>query len=264
MCVWSRFLTLYTGQCDRRKNASYPVTTEIKIILTKVNRIVELIMFKYRPTPFFPAATDKAYWMRNYSQYYISKSNENINKKNIEELYQWLYSPLLGFGPPFFTFLISYTIGRTPWAGYPPVARPLLTQGQHKHSINTHRHLCSERGSNPLSKRSSEIARLLWSSTNKNKIQHFGFLEYNNYVWIKIALIKGTIQFLNIFSRMNQFYNNITKTADTINTVLPNKWCHYIRISWKRITNLYVKDNWFASTWQNSFKLKRQVSCSSE
>jgi hypothetical protein len=40
-------------------------------------------------------------------------------------LSQWLYSPLdLG---RFFSFLIIYTVGRTPWTGDQPVARPLLT-----------------------------------------------------------------------------------------------------------------------------------------
>jgi hypothetical protein len=29
----------------------------------------------------------------------------------------WLYSPLLGLGR-FFSFLITYTVGRTPWTGF--------------------------------------------------------------------------------------------------------------------------------------------------
>jgi hypothetical protein len=36
----------------------------------------------------------------------------------------WLYSLLLGLSP-FFSFLIFYTAGRTPWAEDQPVARPL-------------------------------------------------------------------------------------------------------------------------------------------
>jgi hypothetical protein len=37
----------------------------------------------------------------------------------------WLYSPLdLG---RFFSFLILYTVGRTPWTGDQPVTRPLPT-----------------------------------------------------------------------------------------------------------------------------------------
>jgi hypothetical protein len=39
----------------------------------------------------------------------------------------WLYSPLLGLGL-FFSFLILYTVGRTPWTGNQPVARPIPTQ----------------------------------------------------------------------------------------------------------------------------------------
>jgi hypothetical protein len=38
----------------------------------------------------------------------------------------WLYSPLLGLCR-FFSFVILYTIGRTPWTGDQPVARPLIT-----------------------------------------------------------------------------------------------------------------------------------------
>jgi hypothetical protein len=48
----------------------------------------------------------------------------------------WLYSPLLGFGR-FFSFLILNTVGRTPWTGDQPVARPVPThrtaQTQNKH-----------------------------------------------------------------------------------------------------------------------------------
>jgi hypothetical protein len=41
-------------------------------------------------------------------------------------MYIWLYSPLLDVGR-FFIFLILYTVGRTPWTGDQPVARPLPT-----------------------------------------------------------------------------------------------------------------------------------------
>jgi hypothetical protein len=49
----------------------------------------------------------------------------------------WLYSPLLDLGR-FFSFLTIYTVGRTPWTGDQPVARPLpthrTTQTQNKHT----------------------------------------------------------------------------------------------------------------------------------
>jgi hypothetical protein len=35
-----------------------------------------------------------------------------------------IYSPLLGLGR-FFSFLLLHTVGRTPWLGEQPVARPL-------------------------------------------------------------------------------------------------------------------------------------------
>jgi hypothetical protein len=61
-------------------------------------------------------------------------------------IYLWLYSPLLDLGS-FFSFLILYTVSRTPWAGDQPVARPLPT-----HRINSHRHPCLEWDSNPWAK----------------------------------------------------------------------------------------------------------------
>jgi hypothetical protein len=39
-------------------------------------------------------------------------------------IYLWLYSPFLGLGR-FFSFLIFYPVGRTPWTGDQPVERPL-------------------------------------------------------------------------------------------------------------------------------------------
>jgi hypothetical protein len=41
-------------------------------------------------------------------------------------IYLWLCSPLLDHGR-FFSLLILYTVGRTPWTGDQPVARPLLS-----------------------------------------------------------------------------------------------------------------------------------------
>jgi hypothetical protein len=41
-------------------------------------------------------------------------------------VYLWLCSPLLDLGC-FFSFLILYTVGRTPWTGDQPVARPIPT-----------------------------------------------------------------------------------------------------------------------------------------
>jgi hypothetical protein len=50
-------------------------------------------------------------------------------------IHLWLYSPLLNLGH-FFSFLILYTAGRTPWRRDQPIARPLCkhrtTQTQNK------------------------------------------------------------------------------------------------------------------------------------
>jgi hypothetical protein len=42
-------------------------------------------------------------------------------------IYPWLYSPFLLDLGRFFSFLILYTVGRTPWTGDQPVASPLPT-----------------------------------------------------------------------------------------------------------------------------------------
>jgi hypothetical protein len=52
--------------------------------------------------------------------------------------------PFVGPWPPFFSFLILYTVGRTPWTGDQPVVRPLpihrTSQTQNKHT--QYRHPC--------------------------------------------------------------------------------------------------------------------------
>jgi hypothetical protein len=62
-------------------------------------------------------------------------------------IYLWLYSPC---GPwSLFQFLDLYTVGRTPWMGDQPIARPLPT-----HRINAQRHPCLESDSKPRSQHS--------------------------------------------------------------------------------------------------------------
>jgi hypothetical protein len=48
-----------------------------------------------------------------------------------------LYNPLLSLGR-FFSFLILYTLGRTPSTGAQPVAGPLYLHNDYKHRINAH------------------------------------------------------------------------------------------------------------------------------
>jgi hypothetical protein len=68
----------------------------------------------------------------------------------------WLYNPLLGLGRVF-SFLILHTVGRTPWTGDQPVARPLPvyrgTKTQNK--CTQYRYPCLEWDSNPPSDCSS-------------------------------------------------------------------------------------------------------------
>jgi hypothetical protein len=68
-------------------------------------------------------------------QKHLLRTKHNNNYNNNPSIYLWLYSPLLDLGR-FFSFLIFYTVGRTPWTGDQPVARPLsahrTTQTQNK------------------------------------------------------------------------------------------------------------------------------------
>jgi hypothetical protein len=57
-------------------------------------------------------------------------------------IYLWLYSHLLGLGRCFFSFLIFYMIGSTPWTGDQPIARLLCLHrtAQHSSYLRQHRH----------------------------------------------------------------------------------------------------------------------------
>jgi hypothetical protein len=84
----------------------------------------------------------------------------------------WLCNPLLSLDRFFSSFLILYAVGRTPWTGDQPAARPLPTHTTTQtNRINAHRHSCLEWDSNPRSSCSSErrqfmpqTARPLWSA----------------------------------------------------------------------------------------------------
>jgi hypothetical protein len=65
-------------------------------------------------------------------------------------IYIWLCSPLLDLDR-YFSFLIFYTVSRTPWTGDQPVARSLPAH----RTAHKHRHPCLEWDSNPRSQCSS-------------------------------------------------------------------------------------------------------------
>jgi hypothetical protein len=69
-------------------------------------------------------------------------------------IYLWLYSPSLDLGR-FFSFLILYTVGRTPWTSDQPVARPIPTY-RTTETQNKCWQPCLEWDSNPRSHRSIE------------------------------------------------------------------------------------------------------------
>jgi hypothetical protein len=66
--------------------------------------------------------------------------------------------PFVGPWPLFFSFLILYTVGRTPWAGDQRVTRPLPTHRttQTQNKSTQYRYPCFEWDSNPRSQCSSE------------------------------------------------------------------------------------------------------------
>jgi hypothetical protein len=74
-----------------------------------------------------------------------------------DPIYLRLYSPLLGLDR-FFSFLILYAVGMTPWTGDQPVARPLPT---HSTTQTQNKHPCLEWDSNPRSQCSNEGKRLV-------------------------------------------------------------------------------------------------------
>jgi hypothetical protein len=80
----------------------------------------------------------------------------DINRILTVGIYLWLYSPLLVLGR-FFSFLILYTVGRTPSTGDQPVSRslPTHTTTQTQNKGTQYRHSCLEWDSNPRSQPSS-------------------------------------------------------------------------------------------------------------
>jgi hypothetical protein len=55
------------------------------------------------------------------------RDNNPVRYGRYLSIYRWLYSPFLGLDRFFFSFLIFYTVGRTPWTEDQPVASPLPT-----------------------------------------------------------------------------------------------------------------------------------------
>jgi hypothetical protein len=79
----------------------------------------------------------------------------------------WIYSPLLDL-VRFFSFLIFCTVGRTPWTGDQPVARPLPAH-RTAQRINANRHPCLKRDSNPRSQGSSGRRQFLERGVNSSQ-----------------------------------------------------------------------------------------------
>jgi hypothetical protein len=69
---------------------------------------------------------------------YVYKGIETLKRMFMKCTTFLIYSPSLDFGRFFLQFLVFYTIGRSPWTGDQPVARPLraqrTAQTQNKHT----------------------------------------------------------------------------------------------------------------------------------
>jgi hypothetical protein len=122
-----------------------------------VRRIVGHISFRSRIRPIYTVhytelESNFDHHHHHHRQNLFSISRPMIYKfgfgfqctRSRNDLCLWLYSPFLDFGR-FSSFVILYTVGRTPWTGDQPVARPLpthrTTQIQNK---GIHRHPCLE------------------------------------------------------------------------------------------------------------------------
>jgi hypothetical protein len=88
-----------------------------------------------------------------------STSNPHVVLLRILSIYLSIYITIYGSTTLvdlgcFFSLLILYTVGRTPWPGDQPVARPQSTR-RRTQTQNKHRHPCLEWDSNPRSQCSS-------------------------------------------------------------------------------------------------------------
>jgi hypothetical protein len=101
-------------------------------------------------------------------------------------IYLWFYSPFVG-PSPLFSFLILYTVGRTPWTGYQPIIWPLPAHTrQHKQNKRTQRSvpqvgfdptvIVFERGKKVLS--SDRAATTLHYTTLHYTALHYTTLHY--------------------------------------------------------------------------------------
>jgi hypothetical protein len=99
-----------------------------------------------------------------------------------------LYSPLLDLGH-FFSFLILYTVGRTPWTGDQPTARPLpthrTTQTQNKRT-QTFMHWLGFDPTIPVFKRAKTVHTLDRTATVIGRIISYMKIKINlSYIYVK-------------------------------------------------------------------------------
>jgi hypothetical protein len=85
----------------------------------------------------------------------------------------------------FFSFLIIFTVGTTPWTGDQSLVRPLPYTEQYKHRINAHRHLCLKWDSNPRSQYLSERRQVTFRKTELSTIntKPICTLHRISYIW---------------------------------------------------------------------------------
>jgi hypothetical protein len=105
---------------------------------------------------------------------FLYQDKRPLNKSISISMALQLFRPWL-----LFQFLNLYRVGRTPWTGDQPVARPLPTHRTTKNRINAHRHPCLEWDSNPPSQRSS--GQRQFSSIQNRKIATFWSWFRNQY-----------------------------------------------------------------------------------
>jgi hypothetical protein len=107
----------------------------------------------------------------------------------------------------FFSFLILYTVGRTPWTRISPSQGRYLHTEQHKHRINTHRQSCLQWGSNPTVHaldRAATVIGTFWP-TLRNVLSHFCF--------IYSCLFKIVEGWAGLVSILDYLVSNVTMTT---------------------------------------------------
>jgi hypothetical protein len=119
-------------------------------------------------------------------------------------IYLWFYSPLLGLGP-IFSFLTFHTIGRTPWTGDQPVARPLHTQSKAPiQNKNTNIHLSTGIRTQDPSVRTGEVSSWFRPRGHRDRLTRYDLVSmFANEVYNSIMKPRNEVPWVVGSSRLH-------------------------------------------------------------